>query len=109
MAEAKTPTKKVERKPKVRKAPMQKDFATKLDWLKAMTEYETALLQSHEVNKIARLDKRIAAHRAKIYSLTNEVTKLEAERSALTGEVIGSTPRTLAGEVISSTPRNLVE
>lgn len=96
MAEAKTPpAKKVERKPKVRKAPMQKDFATKLDWLKAMTDYETALVQSHEVNKIARLDKRIAAHRARIDSLTNEVTKLEAERSALSGEVIKIAPDNL--------------
>lgn len=88
MAEAKRKT----RKAPVRKAPMQKDFATRLEWLKAMTDYEVALVQSSEVSKIARLDKRIAAHREKIDSLSNEVAKLEAERSALSGEVIEIRP-----------------
>lgn len=87
MAEAKTPpAKKAERKKPVRKAPMQKDYSTKLEWLKAMTDYETALVQSSEVSKIARLDKRIDSVKAAIVELETKRDKLVAERAALAGQ-----------------------
>ncbi len=77
------PVVKAERKKPVRKAPVQKDYSTKLEWLKAMTEYEEKQTETTNVAKVARLDKRIAATQASINELVVKVTKLKEERNAL--------------------------
>lgn len=77
---------KAPRKKAVRKAPMQKDYSTRLEWLKAMTDYETALVQSAEASRIARLDKRIDSITAAIVDLQTKASKLASERAALAGQ-----------------------
>ena len=72
-----------ERKKPVRKAPVQKDYPTKLDWLKAMTEYETAQSEVTNKAKVERLDKRIASAQAVADEATAKVAALKAERATL--------------------------
>lgn len=84
MAETKAkPVTKTERKKPVRTAPAQKDYPTKLAWLKAMTEHEEAEATKATTAKVARLDKRITAKQDSIVTLTAELNKLVAERVAL--------------------------
>jgi hypothetical protein len=78
--------KKAERKKPVRKAPVQKDYSSKLEWLKAMTEYELAQSEVSNKAKVERLRKRITAKRAAAEKLTAEADKLEAEHDALVPE-----------------------
>ena len=74
---------KAARKKPVRTAPAQKDYPTKLDWLKAMTEHEEAEATKANAAKVARLDKRITSKWATIAKLDAELNKLVAERVAL--------------------------
>ena len=83
VAKENKPAAKAERKKPVRKAPVQKDYPTKLDWLRAMTEYEVAQSGVTNAAKVARLEKRIAARKAEIAKLTGELTKLVEQRDAL--------------------------
>lgn len=84
MAETKAkPVTKTERKKPVRTAPAQKDYPTKLAWLKAMTEHEEAEATKANAAKVTRLDKRITSKWATIAKLDAELNKLVAERVAL--------------------------
>jgi hypothetical protein len=74
---------KAERKKPVRKAPVQKDYSSKLEWLKAMTEYELAQSEVTSAAKVKRLDKRIAAKQAQIDKLETELAKLLASKEEL--------------------------
>ena len=74
---------KAERKKPVRTAPVQKDYPTKLAWLKAMTEHEEAEATKANAARVARLDKRIASKKATIATLTGELAALEDERAKL--------------------------
>ena len=78
------PTK--ERKKPVRTAPAQKDYPTKLAWLKAMTEHEEAEAAKATAAKVARLDKRIASKKAQIAKLDAELDALQIERFKLVSE-----------------------
>ena len=80
---SKKPTVKAERKKPVRTAPVQKDYPTKLDWLKAMTEHEEAEATKATAAKVARLDKRLAAARSAVANATAKVIELETERAKL--------------------------
>jgi hypothetical protein len=77
---------KAERKKPVRKSPVQKDYPNKLAWLKALTEYEEAQSAVSNKAKVERLDKRIAAKRAQVTELGEDLAKLISERATLTGE-----------------------
>jgi uncharacterized small protein (DUF1192 family) len=77
------PAAKAARKKPVRTAPVQKDFATKLDWLAAMLAHEQAQVSGVNAAKVARLDKRIASTEAEINALGAKLAKLNAERAAL--------------------------
>lgn len=81
-AAANSGEKKVRKAP-VRKAPVQKDYPNKLEWLRAMTEYEEAETAKVNEAKVARLDKRIAAKREQHAALGAELDKLQAERAKL--------------------------
>ncbi|HQZ84093.1 MAG TPA: hypothetical protein PLB21_00505 [Actinomycetota bacterium] len=84
MAETKAkPVTKTERKKPVRTAPAQKDYPTKLAWLKAMTEHEEAEATKATAAKVARLDKRLASARSAVANATVKVIELEAERAKL--------------------------
>lgn len=74
---------RAERKKPVRKAPVQKDYPSKLDWLRAMTEYEEAQTATSNKAKVERLDKRIASVKAQRDELSAKLATLEAERSVL--------------------------
>ena len=73
------------RKKPVRKAPVQKDYPTKLAWLQAMTEYETKQAEAETTAKVTRLDKRIATVQARVEVLTAQLHRLRHERNVLTG------------------------
>lgn len=75
MADSKATT----RKKPVRKAPVQKDYPTKLDWLRAMTEYEEKQAEAEAAAKIARLEKRLASKQAQFDKLQREVNALSDE------------------------------
>ena len=75
-----------ERKKPVRTAPAQKDYPTKLAWLKAMTEHEEAEATKANAAKVARLDQRLAAARSAVANATAKVIELEAERAKLVPE-----------------------
>ena len=64
------------RKKPVRKAPVQKDYPTKLDWLRAMTEYEEKQAEAATKAKVARLEKRLASKQAQFDKLQREVNAL---------------------------------
>lgn len=69
-------TKATPRKKPVRKAPVQKDYPTKLDWLRAMTEYETKQAEATTAAKVARLEKRLASKQTQLDKLQREVNRL---------------------------------
>lgn len=81
--DATTTAPKAERKKPVRKAPVQKDYPSKLDWLRAMTEYEEAQAATSNKAKVERLDKRIASAQAQVDELTAKLNALKAERASL--------------------------
>lgn len=81
--DATTTAPKAERKKPVRKAPVQKDYPSKLDWLRAMTEYEEAQAATSNKAKVERLDKRIASVRAQRDELQAKLDTLVAERTSL--------------------------
>lgn len=72
MADSKAAT----RKKPVRKAPVQKDYPTKLDWLRAMTEYEEKQAEVAAAAKVARLEKRLASKQSQLDKLQREVNAL---------------------------------
>lgn len=74
---------KKERKKPVRQAPVQKDFSTKLEWLKAMTEFEEKQTAATNKAKVERLDKRIKSAQAVAAEASAKVEALKAERAAL--------------------------
>ena len=74
---------KKERKKPVRTAPAQKDYPTKLAWLKAMTEHEEAEAAKATEAKVARLDRQLASARSAVANATAKVIELEAERAKL--------------------------
>ncbi len=76
---------KTERKKPVRTAPAQKDYPTKLAWLKAMTEHEEAEATKANAAKVARLEKRLASKRALLDTLKREVDAIVAEIAELGG------------------------
>ena len=86
MAETKAkPVTKTERKKPVRTAPAQKDYPTKLAWLKAMTEHEEAEAAKANAAKVARLEKRLAAKREAYDKLGREINELVADIDELGG------------------------
>jgi hypothetical protein len=78
-----TPVKKTERKKPVRTAPVQKDYPSKLAYLKAMLDHEEAEAAKVNAAKVARLDKRIASKKAAIETATAELAALNDERAKL--------------------------
>ena len=76
---------KKERKKPVRTAPVQKDYPTKLDWLKAMTEHEEAEAAKANAARVARLEKRLASKRSLLDTLKREVDAIVAEIAELGG------------------------
>lgn len=77
---------KKERKKPVRTAPAQKDYPTKLAWLKAMTEHEEAEATKANAAKVTRLDKRIASKQALVNKTEAEIDALKIERFKLVPE-----------------------
>jgi hypothetical protein len=88
---AKEPVVKTERKKPVRKAPVQKDYSSKLEWLKAMTEYEEKQAEVSTSTKLARLDKRIAAAKVARDEAVAKLTALITERDKLAGVPVEDT------------------
>ena len=74
---------KAERKKPVRKAPVQKDYSSKLEWLAALVEYETKQNEVSSAAKVKTLDKRIAAKQALAEKISVEIDQLKAKRAAL--------------------------
>lgn len=81
-------TKATPRKKPVRKAPVQKDYPTKLDWLRAMTEYETKQAEAEAEAKVARLDKRIVAKQAVLAKAQADIERLKEARRQIMGETV---------------------
>ena len=82
-APAAKPAKKAERKKPVRKAPVQKDYSSKLEWLAALVEYETKQNEVSSAAKVKTIDKRIAAKQALVEKTNTEIAELKAKRAAL--------------------------
>jgi len=74
---------KAERKKPVRKAPVQKDYSSKLEWLAALVEYETKQNEVSSAAKVKTIDKRIAAKQALVEKTNTEIAELKAKRAAL--------------------------
>lgn len=81
-------TKATPRKKPVRKAPVQKDYPTKLDWLRAMTEYEVKQAEAEAEAKVARLDKRIIAKQAVLAKAQADIERLKEARRQIMGETV---------------------
>lgn len=74
---------KKERKAPVRRGPQAKDYPSRVEYLKAVLEFEEAEQAKANQAKVARLDKRIASKTDALAKLSAEIDNLKAERAAL--------------------------